>query len=167
MEIQGNPTVIKVTFMINELKEIKEKLSKIANLDISFWQDIFAYDRALLFFYQNAHWTCKGANFYQDHLLFQRIYEGIQTEIDQIAERAIGTSGEETVNLLSTLDKTFGFLSDKNLSNFVATAIEMERRFLGLLELADKQELTIGTRDFLNGLASTHEEYLYLLNSRS
>ena len=37
---------------------------------------------ALLLLHQSAHWQVRGPTYYGDHLLFQRIYEGIAKEID-------------------------------------------------------------------------------------
>jgi hypothetical protein len=44
--------------------------------------------RGLKWAYWNFHWTSKGLNFYQNHLLFQRLYsEEIDEQIDTLAEK--------------------------------------------------------------------------------
>lgn len=46
----------------------------------------FASEYAFLVKAQDAHWNTQGESFYQDHLLFERIYEEVQAAIDPFAE---------------------------------------------------------------------------------
>ena len=46
----------------------------------------FASEYAFLIKTQNAHWNVQGRLFYQDHLLFERIYEEVGGVIDDFAE---------------------------------------------------------------------------------
>ena len=54
------------------------------------WAQLLSHHRFLYLAYQNLHWLSRGDSFYGDHLLFQRLYEKLGDESDQIAERAIG-----------------------------------------------------------------------------
>jgi len=92
---------------------------------------LLTYARALYQMYQNFHWKSAGPQYYGDHQLYQRLYEGVLPEIDQLAERIMGTETHE-------LDPvTDGAASAKM------------------------------TEDLLQGLASKHEEHLYLLQQRA
>lgn len=46
----------------------------------------FASEYAFLIKTQNAHWNVQGRLFYQDHLLFNRIYKEVGKSIDDFAE---------------------------------------------------------------------------------
>ena len=43
---------------------------------------------------KQAHWNVKGPEFYQLHLLFDQLAEGVEEYIDMIAERATALGGE-------------------------------------------------------------------------
>ena len=49
-------------------------------------QSAFASEYAYLIKAQNFHWNVTGREFYQDHLLFQRIYEEVEGSLDTFAE---------------------------------------------------------------------------------
>lgn len=49
-------------------------------------QSAFASEYAYLIKAQNFHWNVTGREFYQDHLLFQRIYEEVEGSLDAFAE---------------------------------------------------------------------------------
>lgn len=153
--------------MLKDLKNIQSKLAsfKKASLDVPSWQELLACARVIYFSYQTAHWLSKGEEFYGDHLLFQRLYEGVAIEIDQIAERAIGTSNGDAV-ATNTSVKLMVKWVDRTQENFVEGSIAREKEFLEMLKKADGKDISVGTRDLLNGIASTHEEHLYLLQRR-
>ena len=50
--------------------------------------------------HQNHHWITKGDPFYGDHLLFARIYEATTTDIDTLAEKAIGLGSTSNVDII-------------------------------------------------------------------
>lgn len=43
-----------------------------------------------------AHWNVKGENFYQLHLLFDKLAEGVEGHVDEIAERVTALGGVAT-----------------------------------------------------------------------
>lgn len=140
------------------------------SLPNNYWETLLAYDRFLLFFYQTTHWVTKGKPYYGDHLLFERLYNGVSEEIDGIGERAIGTTGNlEVVALGTSLRKMLEMLPTiQEMNNFFEIATNLEQGFIYLLEEIDKDErISVGTRDLLNGIASKHEEHIYLLKQRN
>lgn len=127
--------------------------------------------RLLALYYQTAHWTVKGSLFYQDHLLFERLYNAVAGEIDEVAERAIGLSGDRAVVRLSDIlekvaeeSKKLRYEPRENVE-FVQEAIEMEKSLIAFLESAAK-EVSLGANDLMASVASAHEGNLYLLNQR-
>lgn len=135
------------------------------------FSDLIAKLRLISLYYQTAHWTVKGTLFYQDHLLFERLYNAVNAEIDEVAEKAIGlTKDRSVVNLPDILDKVqegasrLRFECKENVE-FVREAIILEQELLGFLEGAAK-DCSLGCNDLLASIANTHEGHLYLLGQR-
>lgn len=122
--------------------------------------------------YQNAHWLCQGPSFYGDHLLYERLYENIEEEVDSFAERMIGLFGPGSFSIESH-QRTIKIMSEKwaKTDCLVRRSIKVEKTVLGFLrktksELERNGELTLGLEDFLPAVASQHETHLYLLKQR-
>jgi DNA-binding ferritin-like protein len=137
----------------------------------SVFQELLVKLRLLSMYYQTAHWTVKGSFFYQDHLLFERLYKSATESIDSVAEKAIGlTQDRSVVNLAALLEKTLEgakklrYECKENLE-FVQEGIELEKSLLSFLESAAK-ECSLGCNDLMASIANKHEEHLYLLQQR-
>jgi DNA-binding ferritin-like protein len=133
--------------------------------------DIISKLRLLSLYYQTAHWTVKGSLFYQDHLLFERLYDSVNKEIDEVAEKAIGlTKDRSVVNLPDILNKVqqgaskLRFECKENVE-FAREAILLEQDLISFLEVAAK-DCSLGCNDLLASIANTHEGHLYLLGQR-
>jgi starvation-inducible DNA-binding protein len=63
---------------------------------------------------KQAHWNVKGAAFYQTHLLFDELAEGIEGYVDLIAERAtsLGGTAQGTARMASTASRLPEFPGD-------------------------------------------------------
>lgn len=63
---------------------------------------------------KQAHWNVKGAAFYQTHLLFDELAEGIEGYVDLIAERAtaLGGTAQGTARMASTASRLTEFPGD-------------------------------------------------------
>lgn len=139
---------------------------------------LLSYAQALYNMYYHMHWRSEGENYYGDHLLFQRLYEDMPDEIDGIAEKAIGILNDtKAVNPVENTAAAAKILSElmsdeDEPSTYSDTAVKAERQFVqavaDALNLMEKEgELTDGVEDLLQGIASKHEEHLYLLQQRS
>ena len=53
---------------------------------VSTLRTVFASEYAFLIKTQNAHWNVQGEDFYEAHLLFERIYTEVEAAIDPLAE---------------------------------------------------------------------------------
>ena len=133
---------------------------------------LLAYLRALYQFYQSTHWKSSGDHYYADHLLYQRLYEGVQEELDEVAEKLIGISGEtnavEPVNSGETAVKFLAGMIDDDTpaSEFPQRAIAAEKKFLDMIDKIMNDGVSNGVEDLLQGICNTHETHLYLLQQR-
>jgi DNA-binding ferritin-like protein len=155
------------------IKKIIKKLSKNENNDefIPVFQKLLAHLNYLNIFYHTAHWLSKSERYYADHLLFQRLYEGVEDEIDKLAERSIVAGGEDSVDRQKALDymvqkeKEVKEMQQANKS-FIDVSIKLEEDFLQMLA-DDTKRMSQGTQTILDDMASLHEEHLYLLTQRN
>lgn len=140
--------------------------------------------RALYMIHQSHHWQSQGKTFYSDHLLFQRLYEGIAPEIDQVAEKLVGLGGIKLTNYFAQMHHMTTFLktvSDKNKSpsevSLLAEAIFIEMGNLMLTRLAEARKgadqtmhmanlRTPGLENMVEGILDLHESHVYLLSQR-
>jgi DNA-binding ferritin-like protein len=121
--------------------------------------------------YQLAHWQATGSSAYGDHLLFQRLYESIVSEIDELAEKAVGVF-EATLTLSDQLNIMQQALKGMPAhSSHLEACYLQETRLMAMVEevynfLDEAECLSLGLDDFLAALASSHETNLYLLQQR-
>ena len=125
--------------------------------------------------HQTHHWVVSKSDFYSNHLLFQRIYEGIDPEIDLVAEKAIGLGSvaninsnlhaEQIANLFDMKSQLFGSDSECPI---VDCSLYFESQFQVLTSvifesLKSKSQLTRGLDNLIAGLEDAHETWIYLL----
>lgn len=138
--------------------------------------DLLCTLRTMYVHYQNLHWESKGANFYGDHLMFQRLYESVAKETDQLAEKILGLTGQSKwISDLHTFQHGYDTLQIwyqiTQGDDGVSRAFFSEMYFLEQLDYAkavceDTGNLTYGLDDLLSSFASQHEEHTYLLRQR-
>ena len=130
---------------------------------------LLAYLRAAYLSYQTSHWQTHGSSAYGNHLLFQRLYESVTEEIDQLAEKLVGYFGPTAVDMASQ-----GAMIAAHLEAF--GKIECPHR-RGLEVEAGTQKhfqnaydaikgvgaMTLGLDDWLMAAANAHETNTYLL----
>ena len=132
-------------------------------------RNILSVLRAQYFSYQTSHWQVKGSSFYGNHLLFQRLYESVQEQVDQLAEKMVGYFGTEAVSLVPQMKSVYvycarwsqvdcnhkrGILSEEDLQFAVKSAYD------GIKAVG---AMTLGLDDWLMATANAHEENTYLL----
>lgn len=119
--------------------------------------------------YQSAHWTSKGGLFYSTHLLFERLYNSVNEERDDIAELALASDEPEDSFYPEAIFKgalQFCQALPKTNSERVKFAIRLEEQVLELVkELSTKKyKDDIAAVNLLAGIAETHKRSnLYLL----
>ena len=136
---------------------------------------LLAILRALQWSHQTAHWKVRGESSYQDHLLFQKLYEAVGEEIDTLAEKIVGIYGPGAITNLSVLSDTHQFIANHAATgagdSSYQCALQMEEHLQRALRAAydglkASGELSLGMDDFLMATASAHETALYLLRQR-
>src|SRR5580700_1192133 len=117
---------------------------------------------------QNFHWNVRGAEFYSLHLLFEKQYQEMAEEIDEVAERvrALGFfvdasfSGFSELSSIKSEEKVLN--AKEMLSSLIAgheTYIRESRR---VAEIADR-ELDFATVDLLSRRIGAHEKMAWFL----
>jgi len=160
-------------------KQLIEQVCEQASLtEDDWWPRLIAYANALYEIAWTFHWRSKGSNYYGDHELYARLYIAARDDIDGIAEKAIGTTDDDsfiharrwardTARIVDSLVE-----DDFTAHNFPAILLAAERGFLDLV--SDMKEafetqgiLTDGVDDFLQAAANKHEGHVYLLQQRA
>lgn len=123
--------------------------------------------QALYQFYKSAHWLAKGELFYQYHLLFERLYEDFDEEMDQLVELSLitGESSEKfkpqiIMQEAAKLMPKFG----DSLSN-LQSAFNLEEKLLSTIEAIDAKSTPTGLYNHLAAIAQAHTSKVYLLQS--
>jgi DNA-binding ferritin-like protein len=127
--------------------------------------------RLLSMYYQTCHWQVKGSLFYGDHLMFDRLYNAVNEEVDGVAERAVGFTGDRSlVNLNEVLKRMseaaikLPFECSENI-HYVNAALLLEQDLLAYLE-QHQDYGSVGVKNLLAGIADAHESNVYLLKQR-
>lgn len=116
-----------------------------------------------------SHWKSKGESYYGDHLLFQRIYEPIDDQIDGIVEKwMVQGDVPEIEELVHRSHKIVSIAKSKP----GLPSLSVERALLKVIskafdDLEGSGSLSLGLNDFLASLHSLHETSVYLLTQRS
>jgi hypothetical protein len=124
----------------------------------------------------SLHWRTSGTDAYQDHLLFERVYNEVYSFIDGIGEKVIGlTQNHKAVeaNLQSRATARFIALlpASQDAAGFPGDLLhattELLRFIEGLLiDLENIGGLTAGLDNFIQGMADKVETLVMLLQQR-
>ena len=141
---------------------------------------LLAMLRGLKWGYWNFHWVSKGQNFYESHLLFERLYsEQIDEQIDTLAEKITFYNGD--VLLESTLLTAFSLFVDQYatvradfdspMKELYHKGLRMEKQVQFAIETAynnlkTSDQLSLGMDDYLMSLANQRETVIYLLRQQ-
>ena len=125
--------------------------------------------KALYLIEQHCHWTTKGNDFYGDHLMFQRLYESAQEDVDLAAEKFIGVFGLECLDYTMQADLLNKvLLKYKDIEDPVSCCLKIEQDFIKFSQSAydcfkEEETMTLGLDDMVMSIASSREESVYLL----
>lgn len=142
--------------------------------DVGMYQSILAHLRALQWVYTTSHWTSAGPNSYSDHLLLQRLYEGLDKPIDALGERMVAYFGPQAVaprDINKRVNELLVICGERglggldclyNLEDWLQTSIRMAWK----ANQDSGDEFSLGIDDYLMGLANERDEAIYLLKQR-
>ena len=135
--------------------------------------------RSLSLLHHTHHWQTQGSQFYGDHLLYQRLYELADGQIDMVGEKAVGLGSADLVlarHSLENMRRYIEAIEDADMMD--APALKMAKRSLLaeksfitageklMDQLKSKGLLTRGVEQLLGTILDTHEGVLYLLKQR-
>ena len=162
-------------FNKSNIKEVSQKIS----IDSEYMTRYLALMIFCSEVIQNIHWVSKGSVYYSDHLLYQRIYESLSVNIDELAEKSVCLSGEASVNphticsLKSDLYKNLipNYSSDLDPDQLAEYALFIMVCFMEKTEefyakLSESKMITLGLEDFIPKIHSESENNIYLLKRR-
>ena len=146
--------------------------------EINVAASLFSQLKANLEYSQVCHWAAKGLSGYADHLLFERIYDENQKELDKIPEKLIPVLGESFINpieisvLVSEKIKSVSEFKDnmdstelvQNLFNCEEVTLNEIETFRAFFEKNSK--LSLGLDDLITEIHNTHQSHVYLLKQR-
>ncbi len=120
---------------------------------------------------RNYHWNVVGPHFSDYHKLFERQYEALSDDIDEISERIRFLGGKTPATLSEFLKDTRlqehpGKYHDANTmtSNLLLDHEKIIKTLRVDIESALKYH-DVGTQDFLTGLMEDHEKTAWMLRS--
>jgi len=136
------------------------------------FKDLLSYLYSLEYYYKTAHWQCKNSVYYGDHLLFDRLSDEASERVDQVAEKAIGITGNlAIVNLPSILKSIFTNVNPLRFecpenSQYFEDALKLETSLLDCCKKYDASESSVGIKNMLGDIADESEARVYLLKQR-
>ncbi|GIW87650.1 MAG: DNA starvation/stationary phase protection protein [Isosphaeraceae bacterium] len=122
---------------------------------------------------KHAHWNVRGSEFYQLHLLFDRVAEMVESHIDPLAERitALGGIALGTIRMAAAASPLDEFPTEP--SDGLAYVHALADRFaraandlrVGIDETDEADDLV--SSDLLTGIVADLDKALYLLEAHS
>jgi DNA-binding ferritin-like protein len=118
--------------------------------------------------HQNNHWLTKGANFYSNHLMFDRIYKSASEDSDLAAEKMIGVFGVEALDLDLQAKLIGKALQEFASEDHIDCSLKIEKKFLEFSKkfydtLKEEDQMTLGLDDLIMSIANNREGACYLL----
>lgn len=128
--------------------------------------------RAVYQIHQSAHWQSHSQ--YGDHLLYQRLYEAMVKEIDDVAERTAGMGGAALLDPADQSNQTTKVIATlrgkgpavRTPDQLAKVGLVAETWVLTLVGHVLERDLSHGQQNLLQGIADTHEGHVYLLQQR-
>jgi DNA-binding ferritin-like protein len=127
--------------------------------------------QALASGHQAAHWQSAGEAFYGDHLMYQRLYDAVSKEIDDVAERYLGLGGDASAVGPNRLLAAAAACSKDLITpgDLAASMMMAEQKFVRSIEtvLASMANcMSPGVSNLLQDICDRHQTHVYLLSRR-
>lgn len=132
--------------------------------------NLLALLRAQYMSYQTSHWQQAGVAYYGNHLLFQRLYESVTDQVDQLAEKIVGYLGAPPVDLgpqarlVSQYAARWNAVQDCHHKRGLQSEQDCQEAIKAAYDgIKAAKAMTLGLDDWLMATANAHEENQYLL----
>lgn len=133
-------------------------------------EQLLAMLRAGYMTYRTSHWVVHGDDYYANHLLLQRIYEGVEKQIDALGERMVGYYGPSSVDLkaqgalVAIWTNRFSREPDPMKASLMAAESIQQQIQRATAALGPDPDLEmLGIVELLAGFANDNDGHLYLL----
>jgi starvation-inducible DNA-binding protein len=118
----------------------------------------------------NFHWNVTGADFFEYHELFGKIYEEVYSSIDDFAEkiRSLGTFMPGSYTRFTMLSEIDDQVEVVGASEMISTLLEDNEKLIQLLKIVYDVAEREGKHGFSNFLAErmdAHEKHGWMLRS--
>lgn len=134
-------------------------------------QQVLADEHVLYMRLRNFHWNVTGEKFISLHELFEEQYNGINDEIDEIAERVRAHGGYAMGTLQEMLEHTRLEETPANyppardmIATLAADHEAMVRYLRDAIEVMDDID-NVGTEDYFTGLMQKHQNMAWMLRA--
>jgi hypothetical protein len=180
--LHGPPYLPGMQVTMQRTANLKVSSIKLSLAEGSELPSVLAFLRALSIIHQSHHWLTFGDSYFGDHLLFERLYNETQDEIDQVAEKAVGTGCDRSlINpgwQSGTANRIISYFcgdgvgtGEVNPLTYVESSLSAEKHFVdytGQLakKMQDRNSLPRGTDNLLAGIEDKHQGHIYLLGQR-
>lgn len=133
--------------------------------------DLWAGLRAAHHLYHTLHWQAKGQPFYGDHLMFKRLYEGVEGDIDDLAEVIAGHYGADKLDPI----KAWAAAGEKinMIAQHGGSPVAIAEMIMDLSEAANDAIVNGGEcpypgalSNLVSGIGTKHLADVYLLKQR-
>lgn len=154
---------------------LNEEVKKYGNVQYSELAVLLAVMRGVSLIHQQNHWISKGQKYYGDHLLFMRLYEAVDAEIDKLAEKIVGLSVSDYVCLVPQVSHLVKFIelfkSELSENTTAKSSYQAELFFMALCTMVFEQLKTVklltpGLEQTIGTILENHETNIYLLKQR-
>ncbi len=157
---------------------MSEVLSDLGNEDYAELGMLLGTMRAVSILHQTNHWLVKGQDYYESHLLFERLYDTTSGDIDGLAERTIGLGNATVIDYfkqLHTMEKFLNLIENYSptaelnvAKRYLLKSLYAELFFIKMGEivmdmLEQERLLTRGLEQTLGNILDKHESLVYLL----
>ena len=136
--------------------------------------------KAMIAWFHAAHHVTKGTGFGGDHVnIYGRIYTELEEDFDEIVEKALGLTGDETladpISILTTAAQQLSrYPAPANLcaEDIAFNAFELAKMYVSFIDQTYNQfessgTMTLGLDDQMAAFANDYEVYVYLLQQRT
>lgn len=119
---------------------------------------------ALYQFYKAAHWLAKGELFYQDHLFFEKLYEGLDDEMDTLVELSLASHLLGDFNSRIFAEETARITPEsKDNETNMHIAAKLETDIVSTIENLNESRIPAGLFNHIATIAQNHTRNVYLL----
>ena len=135
-------------------------------------KDLLIQLRAMNLFSHSAHNLVDGINFFSDHAFFGDAYSAHDSAYDDVAERTIGTLGEDSLRLENIAAgaaiklKGCPSVGVKENSAFYQYLLQMEQNLCIMIQATIQAGASEGTKQMLGNICDTSEMRQYKIKQR-